>query len=103
MLTKTKLALAVVLVLSTSSAVLAAPRHTAYQDRKRGLHSGASPERRMNTSAMHVTCPGRICGTIRRWNQCTSHDSPNWVRGGRSEVLLPRCTAVRVARGLRNR
>jgi hypothetical protein len=31
MSTKTKLALAVALVLSTSSAVLAAPRHSAYQ------------------------------------------------------------------------
>ena len=31
MLTKTKLALAIALVLSTSSAVLAAPRHSAYQ------------------------------------------------------------------------
>ena len=31
MSTKTKLALAIALVLSTSSAVLAAPRHSAYQ------------------------------------------------------------------------
>jgi hypothetical protein len=31
MSTKTKLALAVALILSTSSAVLAAPRHSAYQ------------------------------------------------------------------------
>ena len=31
MSTKTKLALAIALVLSTSSAVLAAPHHTAYQ------------------------------------------------------------------------
>jgi hypothetical protein len=31
MSTKTKIALAIALVLSTSSAVLAAPRHSAYQ------------------------------------------------------------------------